>query len=282
MKYRQDNTRIKIIVRMDGGICSQIHQYLIGLYYSEKGYDVYYDLLWFYLDGKDLLGNKNRFFRLNKLIPNLRIKRSCIVRSLYYKKIYQKNSASTEPLPDIKKNAYLGGYYTLPSAFCIKKLTELTLNPTHLNIENERLKNTIMHDASAVAVHCRRGDIALENENGYWKEIQAEYYFKAMELFPGHSFYYFSDDILWVKQNIFASQRSSGKRIIICDVNSSSDGYLDLYLLSLFHRWICSEGTLGKMGCMLSKNKNKCIVLPNDRDQDFFSKLPHTQVVVQR
>ena len=36
-----------VLVRMDGGICSQMHFYMIGHYFEEKGFTVKYDLSWF-------------------------------------------------------------------------------------------------------------------------------------------------------------------------------------------------------------------------------------------
>lgn len=41
-----------VIIRVDGGICSQIAFFVLGLVFKEKGYEVKYDLSWFETSGK--------------------------------------------------------------------------------------------------------------------------------------------------------------------------------------------------------------------------------------
>lgn len=45
-----------IIIRSDGGICSQIAFCSLGYYLEQKGYKVKYDLNWFKQYGKDMNG----------------------------------------------------------------------------------------------------------------------------------------------------------------------------------------------------------------------------------
>ncbi len=42
-----------IVLRTDGGICSQIAFHALGNYFIDKGYHVKYDLTWFHKNGKD-------------------------------------------------------------------------------------------------------------------------------------------------------------------------------------------------------------------------------------
>lgn len=37
----------KVVLLMDGGVCSQMHQYLLGHLFGQKGYRVEYDLTFF-------------------------------------------------------------------------------------------------------------------------------------------------------------------------------------------------------------------------------------------
>ena len=60
-----------IIVRVDGGICSQMHFFLIGQQLKENGFLVKYDLDWFKNNGKDLTGKFARNFDLLKAFPDL-------------------------------------------------------------------------------------------------------------------------------------------------------------------------------------------------------------------
>ena len=43
-----------MVVLLDGGICSQMHQYLLGQCFVDKGESVYYDLSFFEDWGSDL------------------------------------------------------------------------------------------------------------------------------------------------------------------------------------------------------------------------------------
>lgn len=45
----------RIIIYMDGGLCSQMNMWIQGQYYAEQGYPVYYDLDWFRRDGKAIV-----------------------------------------------------------------------------------------------------------------------------------------------------------------------------------------------------------------------------------
>ena len=62
-----------IIIRMDGGICSQMHQYLLGEVFSRKGIKVEYDLSFFENDGKDINGNHARLFDLENAFPDIKL-----------------------------------------------------------------------------------------------------------------------------------------------------------------------------------------------------------------
>ena len=250
-----------IIIRMDGGICSQIYQYMIGLHYKDKGFEVKYDTWWYYLDGKDLLGNKNRKLHLKKLVPTLELPRSNYFTSVYYKKNYSVTSQRHMDLPEVVKHAYLGGYYRLPLV-CYKQMKEKMIFSPKLSENIIRIRNSIIDDPNAVAVHVRRGDMAHQVFGGYWKEIPYEFYLDSMDQFINGSFYFFSDDPQWVTDYIVNSYRNKNRKCRVVDLNDSSNGYMDLYLLSFFSNYICGEGSLGKYGCLFSKEKNKTIVLP--------------------
>lgn len=60
-----------MVFYMDGGICSQMHQYLLGRYYADKGMRVAYDLGWFKRNGKDNNGVFDRKFEFDKMWPEL-------------------------------------------------------------------------------------------------------------------------------------------------------------------------------------------------------------------
>ena len=88
----------KLIVLMDGGICSQINQFAIGEFYKDKGYKVEYDLEFFEKDGKDMNGIFDRNYQLDKLIylkDNQVPKASLNTLKIYKKYFY--NASNLEP-----------------------------------------------------------------------------------------------------------------------------------------------------------------------------------------
>ncbi len=55
------------VLRIDGGICSQINQYIQGKYLEEQGHRVIYNLDWYQKNGMDLNGKYPRNYELEKL-----------------------------------------------------------------------------------------------------------------------------------------------------------------------------------------------------------------------
>lgn len=45
-----------MVLNMDGGICSQMHFYIVGRIFEKKGQRVLYNLDWFSKEGKDMDG----------------------------------------------------------------------------------------------------------------------------------------------------------------------------------------------------------------------------------
>lgn len=63
--------RTKIVVLMDGGICSQMHQYLLGNLYRKRGFSVCYDLTFYKEWGLDINNEFVRNFDILKAFPYL-------------------------------------------------------------------------------------------------------------------------------------------------------------------------------------------------------------------
>lgn len=83
----------KIIIHMDGGICSQMHFYLVGMLLSRSGHRVAYDLSWFRDVGTDLDGRMCRNFDLLRIFPGLRFEesRNTILNRIYISLFYRRN-----------------------------------------------------------------------------------------------------------------------------------------------------------------------------------------------
>ena len=111
----------KVVLLMDGGVCSQMHQYLLGHLLGQKGYRVEYDLTFFKEWGSDMDYHFVRNFDLQKAFPYLSVKKASKVAVDVYKRKYYNlgnNTLSREndfSFLQKKPPVYLGGYYHVPA-----------------------------------------------------------------------------------------------------------------------------------------------------------------------
>lgn len=78
----------QVIVLMDGGVCSQMHQYLLGRIFENGGHKVLYDLSFFEEWGTDMDYQFVRNFDLLKAFPYLKVKSASKLALSVYKKKY--------------------------------------------------------------------------------------------------------------------------------------------------------------------------------------------------
>jgi len=103
-----------------------------------------------------------------------------------------------------------------------------------------------------VAVHVRRGDyLRLRNKH---PEVPISWILKAMNLFPGKVFYFFSDDIRWC-------QKTFGHRSD-CIFASTNNPEADLVMGSCMAHQICSASTFSWWIYYLNRNPNKRGIFP--------------------
>lgn len=110
----------KVVVLMDGGICSQMLQYLLGEFFRKRGCKVVYDLSFYKEWGSDMDYKFARNFDLLKVFPYLGLTIATEFEISYYKRhFYYVGNNTSEWIDDfsfLEKNPpiYLGGYYHLP------------------------------------------------------------------------------------------------------------------------------------------------------------------------
>lgn len=265
----------KVVVSLDGGICSQMHQYLLGQCFAEKGKSVYYDLSFFEEWGSDLDRRFVRNFDLLKAFPYLSFKKASKVMIRVYKRKFFYLGNNTEghlrigdySFLQCTAPVYLGGYYQMPSELWLGKFRQLfKWNSCILDKQNEMLCNEIMNQPYSVAVHVRRGDLRKE-VFAYGKPATLTYFQKAIQFFNDKLkmpfFYFFSDEQDWVTKELIPQLPLSGNFQIV-DLNGSDKGYMDLCLVSYCKHQITSKGTLGKYGALFGDNPDKYVTLCDD------------------
>lgn len=263
--------RIDFIVVIEGGITSQIEQYIIGKLLESKGYVVQYDLSFYVKNGLDCTGEHLRNFDLKKINRSIQLKEADKQDLLVFNRFFSYPTYYTEcnlittyniPKPPIYVNGYNYGFLLEKEYEKIyKQKMKIDYDADEFGIENASMYMKIINDKYSVGVHVRRGDTLLENVG---RPIpKPAYYFYAMSFFdnPNSHFYFFSDDIEWVRENITSKLEASMYTLV---TNNGDDrGWCDLILMSACKYQIKSPaGGLGREAYRLNEYKDKLLVMP--------------------
>lgn len=279
-----------VAVLMDGGICSQMHQYLLGAVFAEKGFDVLYDLSFFKNGGSDLDHKFVRNYDLLRAFPNLKVNSiSGRMLKVYRRRFYYSGNNTTERVEDfsfleLKAPVYLGGYYHLPSDIWLRKFYELyKMDLSVLDNENRAIAEEIAGCSNSVGIHVRRGDLVANEVFAYGKPASADYFRNAIDYMDNqlHNtyYYFFSDEPDWVREVLLKDlQLADNYRII--DINGSDRGYMDLFLMACCKHQITSKGTMGKYAALLNGYKDRLVTLCNDKTEFPWLKFIHNSVLI--
>lgn len=261
-----------MIIRVDGGISSQISFVALGSAFEAKGYEVRYDLSWFEEQGIGVYNPSNGYdkvynvgFDIPKAFPTLPIKIAQKAEAKHYKRFY---FANDDNIITFSPPLYVGGYLGRHFDGYFKDLFRQHFIPKESEQRGTAFAKAKEEICSSMAcgVHVRRGDLSGFHPV-YGEPTTLEYFTKAISLIeciqPESVFYIFSDDVKWVKQHF--SPLLKDRKYRICDVNTPSEGYLDLYLLSLCKNLIGSQGSLAMYAKLLSPH-NPLLICPKIRD----------------
>ena len=163
-------------------------------------------------------------------------------------------------MPD---GAYVSGFWQTEKYFLdiedtLRKDLSFREQPTGKNAEwMEKIKG-----CHAVSVHIRRGDvITVAKTNKLYGTITNDYYRdaiqKMIEFNKDSVFFFFSDDMEWVKENIKTSYPS-----YYIDGNDDAHNYEDLRLMSSCNNHIIANSSFSWWGAWLNPDKNKKVIGP--------------------
>lgn len=264
----------EVVVRVDGGICSQMHFYIIGRYFAEKGYRVSYETSWFNVYGKDLLGTFVRNFDLLTLNPKNEFRKVYKWKIALYAQFcmcgydYFKVKENDISWKEEKPPVYLAHYYhdfkelytdILPRYFQMNEIVRC------LDEKNNELMHKIKTGIS-VAMHVRRGDLAIYN-SAYGEPCSVNYFTNAVNYLSGRIgncvFYIFSDEPEWCKKEL-VPVLPEGKSYYVVDINGSDKGYMDLVLMALCSHTITSKGSLGKYSACINNTTERIVILSDE------------------
>ena len=261
----------QVIILMGGGICSQIRLFLLGTIYNDKGLKVTYDCSWFKKNGKDGNGIYARNYDFSKLFPNIKLSEpSCVIAYLYRLCFSRINDdcGNNFLYLDFGAPSYIYGYYKEEKTFYSERLRRfLKLNIGILNDENKIILDQIKSKNNPVAIHVRRGDLAVYYE-AYGNPVSYSYFNHAIsyleDKYKDCYYFIFSDEPLWCKNSLMKYLPLEGSYDII-DINGSELGYFDLILMSSCKHIVATKGSLGKFAAMFKEDEGE-LILPNDTD----------------
>ena len=100
-----------------------------------------------------------------------------------------------------------------------------------------------------------------ENYKIYGNIATPKYYKESIKLIEekieNPTFFVFSNDMEWVKENI-----QINSRVFYVDINSGDDSYKDMQLMSKCKHNIIANSSFSWWGAWLNENKNKIVVAP--------------------
>lgn len=249
----------KIIVMIDGGICSQMHQYLIGQQFNHQGVTIEYDLSWFESRGVDVDGKFSRDYELEKMFPNLEVNKSNKFTTWFYSVFLdyiERDFSSTNAYRYAP--IYLGGYYDMDDHVFSQLFNEIFCYRKHPDVPMV-LKSS--ENQMRCAIHVRRGDLA-SGDNPWYGGVSEGYFYNAIDtvekIYPGTKYYFFSDEMDYVANNIAPNLKVEYELIY-----GPHKAYEDLVLISQCEIIVASQGSFGKYAAML--NTNSILILENNK-----------------
>jgi hypothetical protein len=157
-----------------------------------------------------------------------------------------------------EKSIYFDGFWQDKRFFCGNEKF-IQFKKFILDENNTKLFDKI-NSTNSVSIHVRRGDyIEPMIISMYGNICTKEYYLKAIEIIQQRmsfcKFFIFSDDILWVKENL---QIQNG---IYIDYNKGKDSFIDMYLMTQCKGNIIANSTFSYWGAYLNIN-NSFVIYP--------------------
>ena len=254
----------KIIIRVDGGFCSQIAFYALGYDLMQRGYEVKFDLDWYKKYGKDTDGRFDRSFVFDRVFPSLPFAQATEKESRHYRIFHPRKTTDCDKfVPPI----YIGGYPVCRQSLFLKYRQTFREN---FQLNSEEASDPILDKIKigpSCAVHVRRGDLA-HTTSTYGEPTSVSYFIKAVDIIsrlePKCNFFFFSDEPEWVTENILP--QLSNLHCFLCNANGSDKGYVDLYLMMHCQHFITSIGSLGFYAAALSKSDQSFTIMSRRRD----------------
>ena len=274
---------IKILI-VHGGLGNQMFAYACGCALKRK-----YPFSYISLDMLEPWGVHNGY-ELLKVFPNIKghsfkfyrrqykIYSQFLTRQFFnYKKEKEEEYCSYSPEFFKKGSCFqlYDGYwqsekYFIKSEKLIRK--SFSFDKSKLNEMSLNLFAKLEKDKNSVSVHIRRGDY-IDYQHHFGGICTLDYYSKSIELIktqnPCSTFYFFSDDIDWVRENF------KDLNATFIDWNFKDNSWQDMFLMSQCKHNIIANSSFSWWGAWLNENTQKTVIAP----QKWFREIPAFDII---
>lgn len=257
------------LIKVTGGLGNQMFIYAFYLRMKKRFPKVRIDL-------SDIVHYKvhygyemNRVFNLphTEFCINQPLKK--VIEFLFFKKVYERKQDPNSLRAFEKKYLwpllYFKGFYQSERFFADIKdevREAFTFDKRNANVQSLQMLDKIASDPNAISLHIRRGDYLLPK---HWETTgsvcQLPYYQNAIAEISRRvnqpSYYVFSDDLAWVKENL------SLENAVYIDWNRDADSWQDMMLMSQCHHHIICNSTFSWWGAWLNPREDKIVIAPN-------------------
>ncbi len=160
-------------------------------------------------------------------------------------------------VPDILKAdnefVYYHGYWQHPNWFkSYQSILKNELSFPPITDEKNRFYASQILNSRSVALHIRRGDYVKLG----WASEPAYYIQKIKKLltaYPDATFFVFSDDIPWCRQNCDLLGLSLPQSVTYVEGNTHGHNYIDLQLMSMCQIMIINRSAFGYLAMLLNE-----------------------------
>ena len=160
---------------------------------------------------------------------------------------------------------YFKGFYQSERFFADIKdevRESFTFDKNKANSRSLNMLEILDKDENAVSLHIRRGDYLQPKHWATTGSVcQLPYYQNAIaemsRRVASPSYYIFSDDIAWVKENLPL------QNAVYIDWNTDEDSWQDMMLMSHCKHHIICNSTFSWWGAWLNPNMDKTVIVPS-------------------
>ncbi len=283
-----------IVIKIQGGLGNQLLQYSIGQVLATNYHkEVAYDLSFFDADTKytkrpyllDLFNftvRKATQEEIKKakypygIISKVFVMIKKILNKYFFKKYYIGYDKNFLPRVIKADYLYLEGFWQGYKYYekNLKQLNELIKLKDMTQVEAFK-HQIIFNEESSVSVHIRRGDFLKKNAGT--KAVPKEYYMRAVPLLEkkilNPTYYVFSDDIEWVKQEMKTLFREGVNAVFVSSYNLPD--YQEFMLINNCRHAILSNSTFCWYSTLLTDSEEKVVIFPNNWENEYLNKDPN-------